>query len=322
MGDSMPGPYAHITLVNLAKNSSDLESLPDFPVKAITSILDYFKFCELGAVSPDYPYLAIGDSSAQAWADKMHYINTGEMIKVGINNLKDMEDDSKSKCVAWLMGYASHVVADVFMHPVVNKIVGPYEQNKTHHRVCEMNQDSFIFQRLNIGAVDLSSHFETGIWACSDNQEEGTLDKDVVALWSAMLNEVYPEEYNNNAPYFNKWHSQFKLVINDIATHGNLIPFGRHLADLVRNIADNIGIQYPKIEDIQEQYIQNIPTPNVVENYDVLFDRAIQELQNIWNVIGRGIYSNSEDYLTRIGNWDLDSGKEIVTGQMVFWDVA
>ena len=68
-----------------------LEAIPGFPEDAIITILDYFKFCELGAVSPDYPYLAMDDSSAARWADAMHYTQTGEMIHAGIRYLKEMD---------------------------------------------------------------------------------------------------------------------------------------------------------------------------------------------------------------------------------------
>ena len=42
----MPGAYAHITLVNILKETERLEGIAGFPVEAITAVLDYFKFCE------------------------------------------------------------------------------------------------------------------------------------------------------------------------------------------------------------------------------------------------------------------------------------
>ena len=68
----MPGAYVHITLVNELKTTPILENIFGSLTQAITSVLDYFKFCELGAVSPDYPYLVIGDSNAAKWTDMMH----------------------------------------------------------------------------------------------------------------------------------------------------------------------------------------------------------------------------------------------------------
>jgi hypothetical protein len=46
----MPGAYAHLTVVNLVKEPARLENQGFMP-EAIVSVLDYFRFCELGAVS-------------------------------------------------------------------------------------------------------------------------------------------------------------------------------------------------------------------------------------------------------------------------------
>src|SRR6185369_8201963 len=131
----MPGAFAHITLANLMKKR--LDDIFGSSIEAITSVLDYFKFCELGAVSPDYPYLAVGDSDAAKWADEMHYTRTGEMIKSGIKYIKLLEGEPKRKCLAWLLGYSAHVVTDVTIHPIVQLKVGDYAENKKQHRVCE-----------------------------------------------------------------------------------------------------------------------------------------------------------------------------------------
>lgn len=72
----MPAAYAHITLVNILRETHRLQAIPGLPREAIAAVLDYFKFCELGAVSPDYPYLAIGDANTANWADLMHYEKT------------------------------------------------------------------------------------------------------------------------------------------------------------------------------------------------------------------------------------------------------
>ena len=65
----MPGAFAHITLTNMLKETKRLDALGGFPDAAKAAALKYFMYCELGAVSPDYPYLAIGDQGAAKWAD-------------------------------------------------------------------------------------------------------------------------------------------------------------------------------------------------------------------------------------------------------------
>jgi len=147
----MPGAYAHITLINLAREPARLNAGPGLPSPAGLALGRWFKCCELGAESPDYPYLAVGAQGAAAWADLMHYQHTGDMVKVGIETVKELTGDVRDKAFAWLLGYAAHVITDSTIHPVIELKVGPYAQNKTAHRRCEMHQDAYIFQRLNLG---------------------------------------------------------------------------------------------------------------------------------------------------------------------------
>ena len=114
----MPGAYAHLTLVNLIREPARLES-HNFPPAAIIAVLDYFRFCELGAISPDYPYLDIAHPDACQWADRMHYQKTGDMVKTGIDLIRKLDGTAQQKAFAWLLGYTSHVVTDVTIHPVV-----------------------------------------------------------------------------------------------------------------------------------------------------------------------------------------------------------
>ena len=119
----MPGAYAHLTLV------SDIQTLfgdlDEMPVSAKAALLDFTGYRDLGAVSPDYPYLAITDGGSAVWEDNMHYIQTGQMIRAGTRIVADMPGAPQQKCLAWLLGYAAHVVMDVTIHPVVEMKVGP-----------------------------------------------------------------------------------------------------------------------------------------------------------------------------------------------------
>ena len=174
-----------------------------------------------------YPYLAISNRGAEAWADVMHSIHTLEMIQSGIKYIREISDEyARGKCIAWLLGYAAHVVADVTIHPIVELKVGPYEENKTAHRVCEMNQDAYIFMRLKLGAIGLSEHLDSGICACGN--DVGKLDSDIKSLWSAMLNDVYTSMVQHNPPDLDGWHSGFKAVVDNIAEEGyRFIQIGR-----------------------------------------------------------------------------------------------
>ena len=307
----MPGAFAHIILVNELKEPRRLEGIPGFGPDAITSVLDFFKFCELGAVSPDYPYLAVGDSHAAKWADMMHYIKTGDMINAGIRQVSQLQGNDRRKAFAWLLGYSAHVATDVTIHPVVELKVGPYAENKQDHRICEMNQDAYIFQRLNLGQIGLSEHLDSGIWGCCE-ANSSRLDPVISGLWARMLQVAYSEEFATNPPDIDKWHQRFKVMVDEIGEEGNrLMPIARHLAV-------DCGLTYPACDDIDMQYIKSLKVPNGNMDYDAVFDKAIDSVGSLWAHVAEGVFGGESTYLTQIGHWNLDTGKD-TDGRYVFW---
>lgn len=315
----MPGAFAHITLVNELKEPQQLEAIPGFTVEAITSVLDFFKFCELGAVSPDYPYLAVLDGNAAIWADLMHYTHTGEMLKSGIKGVQQLQGYAQRKAFAWLLGYAAHVATDVTIHPVIELKVGPYAANKKAHRVCEMHQDAYIFQRLNLGQIGLSEHLDSGIWGCCEINSEH-MDSTISQLWGAMLKDTHPTQYTSNPPNINKWHQKFKTMVDKIGEEGN------HLMPISRHLAVDCGLTYPPAKKIDQQYIKSLKVPSATlhaapegtMDYDDIFDKAIHNVSQVWSLIAQGVFANDNAYLTQIASWNLDTGKDEV-GDFVFW---
>jgi hypothetical protein len=308
----MPGAYAHITLVNQFRDTKRLNALLGFPKKAKSALLKWFKFCELGAVSPDYPYLAVGNSDAAKWADLMHYTNTGEIIRTGAKHLRTIQGETQLKCFAWLLGYCAHVVTDVTIHPIVELKVGPYKGNEKNHRICEMNQDAYIFPRLNLGDAGLSDHLQSGIASCSDSSDEDILDRDIVTLWGKILQEVHPVEYSANLPNIDKWHDGFNIVVEAVSEVGN------HLLPCARHVAADCGLAYPSFVDLDRQYIDNLATPVGHDNYDVIFDRAISNVGSTWVHLANGVFNNDMTYLAQIKDWNLDTGRNS-SNKLEFW---
>lgn len=306
----MPGAYAHITLVNLAKEPRRLEKAGIKP-QAIAALLDYFRFCELGAVSPDYPYLDILRRESAPWADLMHYEKTGDMIRHGIEIVRDLSGVDQAKTLTWLMGYAAHVTADVTIHPIVELKVGKYAENQKGHRICEMHQDAYIFQRLNLGEVGLSEHLESGIWGCCDPAGSGRLDGTVVSAWEGMLKHCHPKAFAKKPPNLHNWHTSFKHVVDKVEEGNRLAPFARH-------VAVNCGMTYPDKTGIDRQYIENLATPAGAMHYDAIFDTALGNVVAMWRVIVDGVFEGSKAYNTTFGSWDLDTGR-LPSGQYVFW---
>ncbi len=306
----MPGAFAHITLVNMFRETERLESIPQFPREMISELLRNFKYCELGAVSPDYPYLSISDNKSAPWADLMHYVRSGETIHAGIDYINAMQKGlPKRQVTAWLLGYAAHMVTDVTIHPIVELKVGPYAENKTAHRECEMHQDSYIFQRLNLGPVGISEHIESGICKCG---KDNSLNPEISLIWNHMLTTVYPENFASAPADIIKWHQAFNLMVNKIGEEGyKLVPLARH-------VAVNCGLSYPNIDEIDDQFIIDLSTPNGTMNYDEIFDIAVSNVSKIWLVIAKAIVDNDDSYKELIGNWNFDTGRD-ENEKLVFW---
>jgi hypothetical protein len=304
----MPGAYAHITLVNLAKEPLRLEAA-GMPLDAIKAPLKYLGVCELGAVSPDYPYLHIGRTGSKRWADLMHYEKTGEPIKKGIELVRDLSGEKQLKALAWLLGYAAHVVTDVTIHPVVEMRVGPYAANAQEHRICEMHQDVFIFPQLQLGDIGISEHLDTGIGACRDEQDKERLDPVIAGIWGAVLAHCHPEDYADNEPDLDAWHRGFKSSV-DLAEEGNRLPlFARH-------VAVDCGLTYPAKP--AKSYIEGLATPEGPMNYDAVFKRALANVVAMWTLVGKAVFEGNTEYQSAIQNWDLDTGKD-KAGRYGYW---
>lgn len=311
----MPGAYAHITAVNVAAERMDEEPL--FPIEGKIIVGKWFSFCELGAVSPDYPYLDLaGGTQAGAWADAMHWHNTGDRIKRGIARLAPMPaSPPRAKCLAWLLGFTSHVVMDCTLHPVVNLKAGePYEENKTAHRKCEMHQDTHIFDaKMNLG-IQYADHLKNGILHCSDPDDGDKIDPDVFHLWQDMFQTVDPQQFIDNKPDIDAWHDWFEDAVRT-ASSRRLVALARHVAP--SGASD--GVLYPLLEDVEAQYIKDLAVPvGLPMDYDKLFDRAVGNVVRAWAVVASDVLTGTSLAQGFLHNWNLDNGKD-EAGIVTFW---
>lgn len=311
----MPGAFAHLTLVNLARETPRLAAVPGFPRKAIVILQRHLAFCDLGAVSPDYPYLAMSGSNAK-WADKMHYEGTGDIVQAGVKRLRTMNGLARDKGLAWLLGYTAHLTMDATVHPVIELKVGKYAQNKRQHRVCEMNQDSYIFGRFDLGGIELAEHLDSGITTCQHSSDPELLDESVSALWTDMLGEIHRDEAGRNPPDPSLWHRSFKLLVDKIADNGSwLVPLSRH------TIGDP-GVFYPKRADVDMNFISDLLVPGDKRmHYDDIFNQALANVVERWKAVSQAVLDGTDAYVASMGNWDLDTGLDS-EGQLVFWSVA
>ena len=300
----MSGPYAHMVVIN-EFTLPRLQGLPGFPRRAISAVLEYTRYAELGSISPDFPDF---DPLQSGWADDMHKKRTGKLLREGVALVASMSEDTamQQKCLAWLLGYAAHVATDVTVHPVVQlKSKG----SMTEHHRCELNQDAYIWDRLGVGEVGAAKHF-VGVNQCFSG---GSLDPDIEALWAEMLRRTYPEEWTApHKPRFETWYRGFNAVVENIVTQGRAIPFGRHL--LLQ-----IGVLYPARGAIEQQYIQALEVPvGPPQSYDAIFDRAVASTGQVWIDVARGACEGDSTYQRSLQNWSLDTGRD-EAGKLVFW---
>ena len=313
----MAGGFAHITVV--AELLARLRHL-DLSDETKRAAGMNMPFCEVGAVGPDYPYLAISlDDSTKAWADRMHYKMTGDPVRAGVRWLRQHDEiptADRDKALAWLLGYAAHVGTDLTVHPVVLRRVGPYEDNAREHRICEMNQDTWIWKRKNLGTTDIAEYFDPIMRNTSN--PDGTIAEPVRRIWESMLQETYPEDAAATPPDINAWHRGYGALI-DVAEEGpGLFKFTRHL--LVE-----AGLTYPHPNDIDLSYIENLDTPTNTMHYDDVFDHAINSVITLWEIIDGALTGSEEasaEHLARLPDADLDTGLTFADNTQAFWSTA
>ena len=307
----MSGGYTHVTLTQLAIEEACFRREGLLHDDAKHALGNWKKFCIVGAVAPDYPYLDITDSDSCAWADVMHKGHAVELLRDGAVKIRDMADvDVRQKCMAWLFGFATHVATDGTIHPVVNLKVGPYEQNKTEHRRCEMSQDVYAHRRLNLGVLDFNQQISTNVADSSDADNPDRMDADVARLWQDLLTGVYSGPYTQlGLPKIHAWHSAMHRMMK-IGESGNvLFPFARH-------VAAQQGLVYPA--DPESQYIRGLEVPGgLVMDFEEIFQKAFNNIVELWGWLALSL-QKADSPLDTLKSWSLDTGID-ETGSMTYW---
>lgn len=307
----MPGGYTHITLAQLAIEEAQHHREGLLHDDAKHALGKWKKFCIVGSISPDYPYLDVLDSHSAAWADAIHKGHALSLLRNGAIKIRDMVDDNvRQKCMAWLFGFASHIAADGTIHPVVNLKVGPYEQNKTAHRSCEMSQDVYAHNKLNMGKLDFNRQISTNVHDSSDVNDADRIDADIAQLWHDLLIKVYSVSSPHlNPPKVHDWHRAMRTMMK-IGESGNvLFPYARH-------VAANQGLVYPETPD--EDHIQRLPVPGGAnQDFEEIFKRALNNILELWGSLALSLQGKPSPLDAQV-SWSLDTGID-ENNNMVYW---
>jgi hypothetical protein len=202
------------------------------------------------------------------------------------------------------------------IHPVVQAKVGVYAENRRQHRICEMNQDSYIYRRMMLGEIGESDSFALTVARCGDTDDKTELDHDIVTLWHGMLKDAHPDLYAAHAPSSLSWHREFVAKASDCrAGEVRLFP-------LAGVISAKMALSYPACDAIDRQFIdeQMVPLERPIYlHYDEIFDSAVANVAVVWGVVERAVCSEDTSYLSELTDWNLDNGLD-EHGRLVFWE--
>lgn len=302
----MSGGYTHITLAQLAIEEVRNRREGLLHDDALQGLGYWKKYCIVGSVAPDYPYLDVLDSNSCAWADAMHKGQSLELLRKGTIKVSDMVDENKrQKCIAWLFGFAAHIATDGTIHPVVNLKVGPYEENKTAHRRCEMSQDVYAHSRLNMGALEFNQQISTNVNDTSELDNENAMDADIVQLWQELLTEVY----DLNTPKINDWHVAMRTMMK-IGESGNM------LFAFFRQVAAKQAFVYPATPE--DKFINGLIRPGGgTIDYEELFQKAFNNIIDLWGWLALSLQKRVSP-LDTLKSWSLDTGID-EDSVMTYW---
>jgi hypothetical protein len=309
----MPGPFTHIAICEAAMNRDDLG-------EELTKLLNYnYQFVFLGAESPDLPYLSIL-VGGKDWADAMHYERTNSQVISGFEALRKIwplkTPADEIKC-AWLLGYVSHMVADATVHPIVQAIVGPYNEsveNQHNHRICEMTMDSLVFEEINHSELTFA-RFSKALDFCQESEHFPEL----LDFWEAQLGSNYPGMDHDSEPH--TWFKEYTEALG-LVEGGKLAAVFRHLGGMgdyfYRNPED---IRTDTPEDYQKYYAE-VKYPGGSGPFLTNgFGPAVTNVVNIWKMLYTGLTGFGLAVSQVVINWNLDTGVDQVDGGVTFWPI-
>jgi len=309
----MPGAYAHITM---AFNGVEERNFEDMGLDRgqVAGLLEHERWFELGAISPDMPYLHLLDGASGQWADDMHRAAVGARLRSGLGAVIDAGGLGNPKVLAWYLGFLGHVTFDVFMHPVVNlRVGGVYsEDTAALHRECEMHQDARAVHRFfGVQNVAHSRLTFTGLATLHRPGDDDSMDPEIKAVWETMLRESTPQAFAANPPDIDAWYNGFTNILGVIESTGGLVSFARH-------IGANVG--YPSIDQVEASFVEHLETPaGDRRTYDALFDAGAARVLAQWGHAVRAVRDGNRSGLDHVGDWNLDTGGDNVAGNLVFW---
>jgi hypothetical protein len=312
----MAGQFAHICLVNKVCEPQGLDAVRNLMPSVRSALENYTPFCRLGAVSPDCPSV-VGSTDATGWNGVMHYVRPADFVRYGIAKLLEMPFNKAETraCIAWLFGYAAHLVADYTIHPIVMALVGPYsiKKNRAGHRRCELDQDSHIFQALTGSEIIETDFLQfTGLAECGVKGNTRKLNPAIAELWAYCLRQYPRPETKKFVRLPNRsldpecWFATYINLMKNVATKkGGIVKF--------------MGMAYQRSSQADLRYIEKLPVPNSSKriSYDDLFETTRKNIIETWSQMAEALQQETATPFL-LANASLDDGKD-ESGNYIYW---
>jgi hypothetical protein len=308
----MAGAFTHFTICNQAKRKRGTLGLPLYQL-----LNKYSPFLSLGAASPDLPYLSFVTGKIN-WADVMHYEKTNSIVISGHKTLKTTwlqgSEADKIKFV-WLMGYVSHLVADATIHPIVNAIVGPYEEHKTEHRLCEMIQDALIFNQYNNNDITYAE-FSSVLKFCNNSASFDAL----MDFWKSQVIKNFSDK--NEEPHSGLWFTTYTNAIDAAEGGSDIVAIFRHAGIGTSLLYQPKETILSKHVDLNTNYFEavKLPSGRVGSFKKEGFEKAVNNVIDAWNKLYVGLATDTYVADT-IKNWNLDTGvdQDSIAKDVTYW---
>ncbi|MBI5647555.1 MAG: zinc dependent phospholipase C family protein [Ignavibacteriae bacterium] len=298
----MAGLITHFMACYKARNCKKL------PIELRQLLNAHSHWMYLGAASPDLPY-AVPFGSQSKWADTMHYTTTDRPVENGVLGLRALWPANRIEdryTLVWLLGYASHIITDVTVHPVVQAIVGPYtvEANRPPHRECEKVQDSLLFNTIMDGQEITHAEYTDRFRNCAQSAHFDY----VMEFWKQLLVDAYPTETPRPEP--KTWFKYFRTLMDVADNEKGVTAIFRHAG-----LGKPGTVVYTKSSELRatqqdqcKKYYDEVKLPGGgVSSFEEVFDRTVRNVCDGWLALYTAMLDNG-NIAAVLKEWDLDTG--------------
>lgn len=192
----MPRELVHWKVLSLAT-----DQLPSGVLRS--SLVEHSAASQIGAMAPDAPYyFRLGGTPFEAIAEKIHGAHGEDTFDPIRTMFQTLSDKSHSGEIAFIAGFLSHLVTDIYFHPMVYALSGNYydivpEQRKrarADHRLLETYLDEAIRQQhpgaANSSMLDLRRQLPTTTFRAIERLLESALPSSK-SCWATALRHMH-----------------------------------------------------------------------------------------------------------------------------------